>query len=82
MLFLFIFRLTAISGVAATTGRETGLRAPGDFTFNPMKFPVTEDMKMKEVANGRLAMWAAAGLILQGVTTHHPAIAGDLMDKI
>jgi light-harvesting complex I chlorophyll a/b binding protein 1 len=70
---------TAISGFAATSGRETGLRAPGDFTFNPLKYPVTEAMKMKEVANGRLAMWGAMGLIVQGMTTHQPAIMGDMM---
>lgn len=74
--------LAAISGFAATQGRETGLRAPGDFTFNPFNYPVTEEMKMKEVANGRLAMWGAMGLIVQGMTTHQPAIMGDMMSGL
>jgi len=63
-----------ISGFAVTKGRETGLREPGDFKFNPMQFEVTEEMKMKEVANGRLAMWAVAGMLLQGSTTHASAL--------
>jgi len=43
-----------------------------------MKFEVTEDLKMKEVANGRLAMWAAAGEIIQGISTHDSAF-GNLL---
>jgi len=74
--------IETISGFAATQGRETGLRAPGDFTFNPFNYPVTEEMKMKEVANGRLAMWGAMGLIVQGMTTHQPAIMGDMMSGL
>ena len=58
-------------------GRETGTRAPGDFNFNPLNQKVTDDMKMKEVANGRLAMSAAMGLIVQGMTTHVPALTGN-----
>lgn len=62
-----------ITGVAITKGRETGLRSPGDWGFNPMSIPVTATMAEKEIANGRLAMLASAGMILQGVTTHKPA---------
>lgn len=35
-------------------------------------------MQLKEVKNGRLAMWAAAGMILQGVTTDQSAL-GNLL---
>lgn len=72
----------AVSGVAATQGRENGMRDPGDFMFNPNGFQVTEEMKMKEIANGRLAMWAAAGLIVQGMTTHVPAISGNFISGL
>jgi len=63
-----------ISGIATTTGRENGIREPGVFGFDPMKF-ASDPAKMKtlgdkEIENGRLAMWAAAGLLLQGCSTH------------
>jgi light-harvesting complex I chlorophyll a/b binding protein 1 len=64
-----------IGGIAATTGRETGDRAPGDFGLDPLGFKKGEASKYarleaQEVANGRLAMWAAAGLLMQGCSTH------------
>jgi light-harvesting complex I chlorophyll a/b binding protein 1 len=62
-----------VGGIAATSGRESGERAPGDFGFDPLGFGTNpaklEELKLKEVKNGRLAMWAAAGLVLQGMTT-------------
>jgi hypothetical protein len=67
-----------ISGVAVTEGRKSGDRAPGDFGFNPLKFGKTEaskkDLALKEVRNGRLAMWAAAGILLQGATSSPGAL--------
>jgi len=72
---VFISMAEAVSGVATTSGRESGLREPGDFMFNPLKFKVTDDLKLKEVKNGRLAMLATAGMIVQGLTTHESIFA-------
>ncbi|CEM01851.1 unnamed protein product [Vitrella brassicaformis CCMP3155] len=64
------------SGFAITAGRESGLREPGDFKFDPLGFAKNKSpeamktMATKEVKNGRLAMLAAAGMILQGLATH------------
>jgi len=68
-----------ISGIATTTGRESGIREPGDFGLDPLGFAkgdaaAFERLKAQEVANGRLAMWAAAGLIVQGCTTHQGGV--------
>lgn len=64
---------TVFSWVAIYEGRKSGDRAPGDFSFNPLKFGQSEaskkDLALKEVSNGRLAMWAMAGILLQGTTT-------------
>ena len=73
--FIMIMMIEAISGIATTTGRESGNRAPGDFGFDPLGFmkgdaAKAEKLKAQEVANGRLAMWAAAGLIVQGCSNH------------
>ncbi len=69
---------TVISGVAITEGKKSGTRAPGEFGYNPLKFGKTEvsmkDQAVKEVRNGRLAMWAAAGILLQESTTKHGAL--------
>jgi hypothetical protein len=68
-----IMMIEAVSGIATTSGRESGDRAPGDFGLDPlgyMKGPKAEKLKAQEVANGRLAMWAASGLIMQGCTNH------------
>ena len=66
------------SGIAVTEGRKSGDRAPGDFGFNPLNFgktPATaKDLALKEIRNGRLAMWAAAGILLQGATTGSGAL--------
>lgn len=71
-----------ISGIAATSGRESGQRAPGDFGVDPLKIKGTakfDKYALQEVKNGRLAMWAAAGEILQGVTTSDGAL-GNLLN--
>jgi light-harvesting complex I chlorophyll a/b binding protein 1 len=77
--FLFIGIIEIISGIATTTGRESGERAPGDFGLDPLKYgkgdaAKFEKLKLQEVKNGRLAMWAAAGEIMQGMTTGHGAL--------
>lgn len=64
-----------ISGIATTSGRESGDRAPGNFGLDPLGYmkgdpAKAERLKAQEIANGRLAMWAASGLILQGCSNH------------
>jgi light-harvesting complex I chlorophyll a/b binding protein 1 len=83
---IFITMIEAFSGIAATSGRESGERAPGDFGLDPLGFgkgdPAKFDrLKAQEIANGRLAMWAAAGIIVQGMTTDGSA-TGNLMQSL
>jgi len=83
---IFITMIEAFSGIATTSGRESGERAPGDFGLDPLGFlngapDKVERLKAQEIANGRLAMWAAAGIILQGMTTDESA-TGNLMTAI
>mmetsp|Transcript_9471 Transcript_9471/g.21376 ORF Transcript_9471/g.21376 Transcript_9471/m.21376 type:complete len:223 (-) Transcript_9471:323-991(-) len=71
----FITIIEMVSGIATTSGRESGDRAPGDFGLDPLGYlkgdPVKADrLKAQEIANGRLAMWAAAGLLVQGCSNH------------
>eukprot|EP00607_Mallomonas_marina_P001475 CAMPEP_0182426434 /NCGR_PEP_ID=MMETSP1167-20130531/12921_1 /TAXON_ID=2988 /ORGANISM="Mallomonas Sp, Strain CCMP3275" /LENGTH=210 /DNA_ID=CAMNT_0024607853 /DNA_START=56 /DNA_END=688 /DNA_ORIENTATION=- len=66
------------SGLAITEGRKSGDRAPGDFSFNPFNLGQSDaskkDLALKEVRNGRLAMWAAAGILMQEATTSKGAL--------
>lgn len=65
------------SGIAATSGRESGERAPGDFGLDPLGYSKGDNferLQAQEIANGRLAMFAAAGEIMQGCSTHEGAI--------
>lgn len=75
---IFMGLVELFSGFAITEGRKSGDRAPGDFGFNPLKFGKTadtqKDFAVKEIRNGRLAMWAAAGILLQGATTSTGAL--------
>jgi len=54
----------------------TGDRAPGDFGIKSFgKTPAAvRDYELKEVRNGRLAMWAAAAILAQGSFTSTGAI--------
>lgn len=72
---IFISLGEMVGGIAATSGRESGQRAPGDFGLDPLGYGKGDVDKFKrlqgqEIANGRLAMWAASGLIMQGCTNH------------
>jgi len=83
---IFIGLAEMISGIATTTGREAGEREPGDYSFDPLGFkkgdPAKyEKLKGNEVANGRLAMFAAMGEIVQGCTTDDGAI-GNLVTAL
>lgn len=76
---IMITIIEMFSGIATTTGREAGIREPGDFGLDPLRYgkgdPAKfERLKAQEIANGRLAMWAAAGLLMQGCTTHEGGI--------
>ena len=78
--------IEAISGIATTTGRESGMRAPGDFGLDPLGFKKGSPegykrLEAQEVANGRLAMFAAAGEIVQGMSTDEGAL-GNLMTAL
>jgi len=72
---VFITAIELISGVATTMGRKTGERAPGDFGLNPLQFEITEELALKEIKHGRLAMWAVMGQIGAGLMTGEPAFA-------
>jgi len=86
---IMITIIEMFSGIATTSGRESGQRAPGDFGLDPLGFSRGEPEKFtrlqaQEIANGRLAMFAAAGELLQGCTTHEGAIQnlfGSLQDN-
>jgi len=76
---IMITTIEMISGIATTSGREAGSRAPGDFGLDPLGFGKGDPEKFarlqaQEIANGRLAMWAAAGELVQGCTTHQGAL--------
>lgn len=76
--YAFVSFHAVFSGFAITEGKKTGERAPGDFGFNPGKVGKSEaqqkDYATKEIRNGRLAMWAAAGILLQGTVTDKGAL--------
>ena len=76
---ILITIIETISGIAVTSSRPSGSRAPGDFYLDPLGFSKSEPEKFRrlqvqEIKNGRLAMWAASGLLLQGCTTHQGGI--------
>lgn len=70
--------IVVVSGIAVTEGKKSGDRPPGYFGFNPLKFGKSDaskkDLALKEIRNGRLAMLAASGILLQGATTHTGAL--------
>lgn len=74
---IFFGMVELISGFAITQGKGTG-RVPGDYGFNPLNLGRSDasakDLAQKEIRNGRLAMWAAAGMLVQGATTSDGAL--------
>ena len=75
---IFFGMVEIISGFAITEGKKSGNREPGDFGFNPLYLGQSsasaKDYATKEIRNGRLAMWAAAGMLLQGTITDQGAL--------
>lgn len=71
-------RPEVISGIAVSQAQENGGREAGDFGIDPLNLADNPARKAKfqlqEIKNGRLAMWAAAGMILQGLTTDGSAL--------
>lgn len=75
--------LTAIAGVefiacvAMKEMFEGSGRAPGDFSFDPLGLSTKldqkkkDDMALKELENGRLAMVGFSGIVTQSVLTQH-----------
>eukprot|EP00903_Cladosiphon_okamuranus_P007818 g7564.t1 len=75
---IMIGMIEIISGIATSMGQESGDREPGDFGLDPLNIMGNPEKRAKyqlqEIKNGRLAMWAAAGMIMQGVTTDGGAL--------
>jgi len=67
---LELFSVIAIDQMLRGSGRQ-----PGYFGFDPLGFAKDEkkkdDLQMKELANGRLAMFAVSGFLTQSVLTGH-----------
>ena len=75
--FFFPLFFQVLSFMAINDGRNSG-RAPGFFAFNPMGMGKTaasmKDLEVKEVRNGRLAMWGCAGILHVEATQHISAL--------
>jgi len=66
-----------IACVAMKEMYEGSGRAPGDFSFDPLNFSTKldqkkkDDLSLKELENGRLAMVGFSGMVTQSVLTNH-----------
>jgi len=82
-LLLWIGLLEVVSFVAIDQTLRGSGREPGDFGFDPIGFSsdpkVKADLQMKELANGRLAMFGFGGIVTQSVLTGNsfPYLFGD-----
>jgi light-harvesting complex I chlorophyll a/b binding protein 1 len=82
-LLLWIGLLEVISFISVDQMLRGSGREPGDFGFDPIGFSsdpkVKADLQMKELANGRLAMFAFSGVVTQSVLTGNsfPYLFGD-----
>merc|ERR1719247_3655645 len=82
-LLLWIGLLEVISTISIDQMLRGSGREPGDFGFDPIGFSsdpeIKKQMQMKELANGRLAMFAFGGIVTQSVLTGNsfPYLFGD-----
>merc|ERR1719199_107991 len=82
-LLLWIGLLEVVSLISIDQMLRGSGREPGDFGFDPIGFSsdpkVKADLQMKELANGRLAMFGFAGIVTQSVLTGNsfPYLYGD-----
>ncbi|GMI21119.1 hypothetical protein TeGR_g492 [Tetraparma gracilis] len=73
LLFASLFEVCTVPALANMGGFD---RRPGDFSFDPLGlYPdekeKQEQMQLKELKNGRLAMIAIGGMVTQSTVTHH-----------
>merc|ERR1712228_476120 len=74
-ILLWVGLLEVISLIAIDQMLRGSGRAPGDYGFDPIGFASDPaklaDLQMKELANGRLAMFAFSGFVTQSALTGH-----------
>jgi light-harvesting complex I chlorophyll a/b binding protein 1 len=82
-LLLWIGLLEVVSAISVDQMLRGSGREPGDYGFDPIGFgsdpEKLKDLQMKEIANGRLAMFAFSGCVTQAVLTGNtfPYLFGD-----
>jgi len=82
-LLLWIGLLEVVGAIGVDQTLRGSGRAAGDFGFDPVGFgsdpEKLKELQMKELANGRLAMFAFAGVVTQAVLTGNsfPYLFGD-----
>jgi len=82
-LLLWIGLLEVVSTISIDQMLRGSGREPGDYGFDPVGFgsdpEKLKDLQMKELANGRLAMFAFSGAVTQSVLTGNtfPYLFGD-----